>query len=766
MSDSFACLKSNPCGDSKSRKLPSIVSPTPYASCARRPIGRSASDDAGSFSANIAHHPASPTSAVKKQFSMGAELDPCISAPQKFDGSPEAKGTPHVAPGARPRRQPQKGWRRRSGNAPGRLVSQPSGGSGIGKGIPAGERDWSSPDPADDRGADDEPSRPPSERMAVCSSVGSSRAGESPAGNHTPQAEPQHGSTPGPGRTEASGEGTSGAAGGTQHPGLLRSPETYSITEAQLNNEVRKIYAGLEMVESKAIEFYQQYVESREDLSAPQWRALIALHRTLLQEHHDFYLASLHPSASAPVKQLAEKYSMPTRMWRYGIHLFLDMLYRRLPDTLEHMTTFIYIAYSMLTLLLETVPKFEQTWIECLGDLARYRMALEKVDLHERELWAGISRYWFNNAADKAPGLGRIQHHLAILARPDAVQQLFYYTKSLVSVHDFPSARESILLLFKSLLGNSKLHYDPAVAAFVCAHGQLFTRQVSNELVLLVDYFISTLDKHIGRMGAAFKLQGVYIMSSHFAALFEYGHADALVPAGLDKSTEPPKSRISQSDCETPTSRLKEIEADLQTYRDSPRSLLIPSSYFAFETFAVVLNQIGDTNVYPALHVTLAFIWCLSRNCDAIKQVEMMVPWAGVARFLNTMVRYDTDTSVIEHEQLPASLWKQVPEDFCLRGQAWSGLYYPPDFFGNSLTEEDGRWIEVPSLDVYRAYRCFWLAGRIAALHRWIEYDPESRGFTTTPFAKELEKLARRFYPFNATAASTPTENGTQIPNT
>ncbi|RJE16921.1 hypothetical protein PHISCL_10742, partial [Aspergillus sclerotialis] len=93
------------------------------------------------------------------------------------------------------------------------------------------------------------------------------------------------------------------------------------------------------MVESKAIEFYQQYVESREDLSAPQWRALIALHRTLLQEHHDFYLASLHPSASAPVKQLAEKYSMPTRMWRYGIHLFLDMLYRRLPDTLEHMTT-------------------------------------------------------------------------------------------------------------------------------------------------------------------------------------------------------------------------------------------------------------------------------------------------------------------------------------------------------------------------------------------------------------------------------------------
>ena len=31
----------------------------------------------------------------------------------------------------------------------------------------------------------------------------------------------------------------------------------------------------------------------------------------------------------------------------------------------------------MMALLLETVPVFEDTWIECLGDLARYRMAIE-----------------------------------------------------------------------------------------------------------------------------------------------------------------------------------------------------------------------------------------------------------------------------------------------------------------------------------------------------------------------------------------------------
>lgn len=58
---------------------------------------------------------------------------------------------------------------------------------------------------------------------------------------------------------------------------------------------------------------------------------------------------------------------MPARMWRHGIHAFLEVLRHRLPDSLEHMLAFIYIAYSMMALLYETVPAFEDTWIECLG---------------------------------------------------------------------------------------------------------------------------------------------------------------------------------------------------------------------------------------------------------------------------------------------------------------------------------------------------------------------------------------------------------------
>jgi hypothetical protein len=156
-------------------------------------------------------------------------------------------------------------------------------------------------------------------------------------------------------------------------PTLLLQPETRRITQEQLINEVKGIYAGLVMVEKKCVEITQSRAKSSNKLSNDQWQALIALHRTLLQEHHDFFLASQHPTASPALRRLARKYAMPARMWRHGIHSFLELLRQQLPDSLEHMLAFVYIAYSMMALLMESVPSFLETWIECLGDIARYR---------------------------------------------------------------------------------------------------------------------------------------------------------------------------------------------------------------------------------------------------------------------------------------------------------------------------------------------------------------------------------------------------------
>jgi len=129
---------------------------------------------------------------------------------------------------------------------------------------------------------------------------------------------------------------------------------------------------------------------------------------------------------------------MSTSVWRHNIHSFLELLGHCLPDSLHHMLAFVYLLYSM-ALLMESIPSFE-TWIDCFGDLARCCMAIEEADLRHREIWSGVARMWYNKAADKSLNVGRIQHHLAVLARPNIVQQLFYYLKTLISVISFQNA--------------------------------------------------------------------------------------------------------------------------------------------------------------------------------------------------------------------------------------------------------------------------------------------------------------------------------------
>jgi hypothetical protein len=182
-----------------------------------------------------------------------------------------------------------------------------------------------------------------------------------------------------------------------RYPELLMQPDSRSISQEQLASEVKAIYAGLTMVETKCIHVDRAQAAAARDpnhkLAPDHWQALIALHRTLLHEHHDFFLASQHPSASPALRRLAAKYSTPARMWKHGIHSFLEILRRRLPESIDYMLASIYMAYQMMALLYETVPAFQDTWIECLGDLGRYRMAIED-DVRDREHWAGVARDW------------------------------------------------------------------------------------------------------------------------------------------------------------------------------------------------------------------------------------------------------------------------------------------------------------------------------------------------------------------------------------
>ena len=123
-------------------------------------------------------------------------------------------------------------------------------------------------------------------------------------------------------------------------------------------------------------------------------------------------------------------------------------------------------------LLYETVPAFEDTWIECLGDLGRYRMAIEDDDVHDREVWQNVARFWYSKAADKTPVVGRLYHHLAILARPKILQQLFCYCKSLGVSQPFSSARESNLQ--SSILSLTRMYSEAEASQLTLIHTAAF----------------------------------------------------------------------------------------------------------------------------------------------------------------------------------------------------------------------------------------------------------------------------------------------------
>ncbi|KAH9445831.1 hypothetical protein Pst134EB_023664 [Puccinia striiformis f. sp. tritici] len=124
------------------------------------------------------------------------------------------------------------------------------------------------------------------------------------------------------------------------------------------------------------------------------WVKLSKQHRELAETHQQFLEMALDPRLPPSMHALPQKYNTPSRLWQIGFHQLLERLRHALPTSinssllkneqqssqllLEHMTDFIYFAYGFYTALLteQRLLPFKNVWIEQLGDLARYRMAV------------------------------------------------------------------------------------------------------------------------------------------------------------------------------------------------------------------------------------------------------------------------------------------------------------------------------------------------------------------------------------------------------
>jgi hypothetical protein len=534
-----------------------------------------------------------------------------------------------------------------------------------------------------------------------------------------------------------------------KYPGIVLEPDSTPISLEQLAAEIKGIYAGLVMVEAKCMSIDKaQADDPKSHLGPEQWQALIALHRTLLYEHHDFLMvccvlcndnfhhanatqATQHPSATQALRGLATKYNMPARMWKHGIHAFLEVLRHRRPASQDYMLAFIYLAYQMMALLLETVPSFTDTWIECLGDLARYRMAIEE-EKETHATWGGVAARWYSLASDRHPSIGRLYHHLGILERP-SLRKLCFYAKSLTCLIPFPNATDSLKTLCAPIIQDERSiesSSQSVEARIVTYYALNFTHGASDKADAVGTHALELLSKQPLKI----RELGAHLSITSISALFGFGDSSSpllkLYSAALERAAH----------LKNPTAR--EVQQILPLCRATPDPAVLSNFRFLSATFDLVvrrLHLLGSLrDCLPYVHIVLVWLHSLHALTNRLGVSLERLPldlgslnWQGLARLLNSLaLEYPVTGQVLECardgafivSKCEAATVRPLPEDDLIRGLVWGQFYFPHGWF-DGQTEDDGRAIEDAYTHRSRAERVLWLGMYLAMRTEHLHFD-------------------------------------------
>ncbi|KAM0707304.1 hypothetical protein Q7P35_005542 [Cladosporium inversicolor] len=550
-----------------------------------------------------------------------------------------------------------------------------------------------------------------------------------------------------------------------QHPLVLRGkprwsgielqPDFSPISQEQLAAEVKGIYAGLVMVEAKCMYIdAQKASQPNDELSTEQWQALIALHRTLLYEHHDFLMATQHPSATSTLLGLATKYSMPARMWKHGIHAFLEVLRHRRPHSQEYMLAFIYLAYQMVSLLLETVPGFTDTWVECLGDLARYRMAIEE-DREIHTVWGGVAGRWYVKAADRHPEVGRLYHHSGILERP-SLRKFYLYGRALTSIFPFLNAKKSLSTLCTPIVEDEhalRKGGKSADAVVIYFHARSFLAPKTEPLGQAYSAALAMLEAQSEVSIGAF---GVPLAVTNIAALLGFGASNNVYRQLFDTARNLDTLRATSS--RGHSSALQ--SASTFTFPGNndfqhPAEIVLDFCYHSFNSIIQRTPRRENLpSLLPYVHVMLVFIKSLQTlssrlafDDNATKFLDDALSpdrldWSALASFLNHIAKFypisSRTHSSASRESFPTD---GIPllEDYMIRGLVWAQWYFEDNWFKNVEDDDGSRCLEDGSKEQHRAARVLYLGMILAAQSNYLLYDRVERQFSTVASLEDDE---------------------------
>ena len=328
---------------------------------------------------------------------------------------------------------------------------------------------------------------------------------------------------------------------------------------------------------------------------------------------------------------------------------------------------------------------------------------------------------WYLKASIDRPLAGHLYHHLAVLTPPNTLQQLFYFAKSLCVGPPAVTTR-SIMTLFEAV-ESERNTAPPLDTAFVKAHGILFRRLSMRRTI---EEFLDLLDGHIGHVTHQFLEQGHCIAIANIAAMLEFGANDNILMKVINPSKD-------DNDAIRKTVTISAVPPDAE--------------YLTNRTLRIIFERIGDRNVLPCIHVTLVFMFHLSRaDQPAIALLEANFPWDSLVTLLNELLGdYKESTTRIESDAFPMPTKEDhrlCPEDFAMRGLPWTESYFPKEWFTDEnkklhadeirspFTHEkvmDQDYVEVESMVAdQRVERILWLGCRLGDPFGPIKYNKGS----------------------------------------
>ncbi|KAK0891340.1 hypothetical protein LTR91_024453 [Friedmanniomyces endolithicus] len=552
--------------------------------------------------------------------------------------------------------------------------------------------------------------------------------------------------------------------------GLILQPDSSPVSEEQLRLEIKAIYAGLMIAEAKCVNLdAAQAKQPSVELDNSQWQESIALHTTYLSEHHNFLMATQHPSATPDLKALPTMYSMPARMWKYGIHDFLEVLRSRRPSSQEYMLSFIILAYQMMMLFYETVPVFSDTWIECLGDLARYRMSMEE-EKEAHAQWGCVAASWYIKASDRHPQIGRLYHHLAILERI-SLRKFACYGKSLTCVVPFPNARDSLRTLCIPIAGVAQPACSLELlseASFCKLHALIFLAAPELELAQASNTAMSFLQQ---RGAFSWRNCGVSLAMANISALLGNGSDTNSLRVALDftiqRTNEQTMLLHSTTHHVVPPSKIRagapeaKSEENWRLLQVSKR-MTLNALYTAMRCPSGIAT-FQDSLAFVGVMFCFIHILCLvERETQIDRELNISlrlhfapdeIEWGLVAGYLNHLaqLRPVTDHLVQCAQQ---GIWlekaeegKPLPEDFSIRGLVWAYFAFCPGWFDSDDDEDLLRNVETSRTHEARADRPLYYGLRLAFETPYLSYDATSAtfsagsGMTTSSTAQALQPL-------------------------